>query len=205
MSVYKSPVLPIHDVSGLSIPQFMTQYNPDEVPASKIVHVETFSNETITYGSLHDQAARAAWGLRVKLDLQPGDTLLALVNNSVIKANLMIFLVLSNSGSRMPLYSLLMRPGGLVLFSRECPDKRLPLSNFSFSDSDNHSTTRRPLNTSATQEDIVHAINITNPTHIVTVKEKLSQIQSALASLSQTSIKIVTIRCKIQNLPQVCV
>ncbi|KAJ5589784.1 AMP dependent CoA ligase [Penicillium hetheringtonii] len=159
MSVYKSPVLPIHDVSGLSIPQFMTQYNPDEVPASKIVHVETFSNETITYGSLRDQAARAAWGLRVNLDLQPGDTLLALVNNS----NAFVLLAHATWWTG-------------AIFA--------------------------PLNTSATQDDIVHAINITNPTHIVTLKEKLSQIQSALASLSQTSIKVVTIRCKIQNLPQ---
>ena len=83
MSIYKSPVIQIHDASDLSIPQFMTQYNPDEVPTSKIVHVENISNETITYGSLRDQAARAAWGLRMNLDLQPGDTLLALVNNSV--------------------------------------------------------------------------------------------------------------------------
>lgn len=83
MSIYKSPVIPIHDVSDLSILQFMTQYNPDEVPASKIVHVDNISNETITYGSLRDQAARAAWGLRMNMGLQPGDTFLALVNNSV--------------------------------------------------------------------------------------------------------------------------
>lgn len=83
MALYKSPVIPIHDVTNLSISQFMTQYNPDEVSGSKIVHVETFSKEAITYGSLRDQAGRAGWGLQTKLGLHPGDTLLALVNNSV--------------------------------------------------------------------------------------------------------------------------
>lgn len=83
MAVYKSPVIPIHDATDLSIPQFMTCYNPDEVSASKIVHTDTFSGDAITYGSLRDGAGRAAWGLQSRLGLQPGDTLLALVNNSV--------------------------------------------------------------------------------------------------------------------------
>ena len=83
MALYRSPVIPIHDATDLSISQFMTQYNPDDVPASKVVHVETFSDDTITYGSLREQAGRAAWGLQTKLGLQPGDILLALVNNSV--------------------------------------------------------------------------------------------------------------------------
>ncbi|CAI7673267.1 unnamed protein product [Penicillium manginii] len=83
MAVYSSPVIPIHDAMDLSISQFMTRYNPDEVQASKVVHTDVFSDETITYGSLREQAGHAAWGLQKKLGLQPGDTLLALVNNSV--------------------------------------------------------------------------------------------------------------------------
>lgn len=83
MAFYRSPIIPIHDATDLSIPQFMTQYNPDEVQPSKVVHRDTFSEDTITYGSLRDQAGLAAWGLQRKLGLQPGDTLLALVNNSV--------------------------------------------------------------------------------------------------------------------------
>lgn len=83
MALYSSPVIPIHDATDLSISQFMTRYNPDEVPASKVVHTDTFSDETITYGSLREQAGHAAWGLQKRLGLQPGDTLLALVNNSV--------------------------------------------------------------------------------------------------------------------------
>ncbi|KOS41521.1 hypothetical protein ACN38_g7633 [Penicillium nordicum] len=137
----------------------MTQYNPDEVSGSKIVHVETFSKEAITYGSLRDQAGRAAWGLQTKLGLQPGDTLLALVNNS----NAFVLLAHATWWTG-------------AIFA--------------------------PLNTSATQDDISHVINITKPTHIVTIEEKLSTVQLALASLPDTSIKIGTIRCKVGDLPQ---
>lgn len=60
----------------------MTQYNPDEVPADKVIHVDTISKQSITYGSLREDAARAAWGLR-NWGLQPGNVLMALVTNSV--------------------------------------------------------------------------------------------------------------------------
>ncbi|KAJ6127682.1 AMP dependent CoA ligase [Penicillium samsonianum] len=159
MALYKSPVIPIHDVTNLSISQFMTQYNPDQVSGSKIVHVETFSKEAITYGSLRDQAGRAGWGLQTKLGLHPGDTLLALVNNS----NAFVLLAHATWWTG-------------AIFA--------------------------PLNTSATRDDISHVINITKPTHIVTIEEKLSTVQSALASLPETSIKIGTIRCKVGDLPQ---
>ncbi|OQD78984.1 hypothetical protein PENANT_c068G06345 [Penicillium antarcticum] len=159
MALYKSPVIPIHDGTDLSIPQFMTQFNPDEVSGSKIVHVETFSKEAITYGSLRDQAGRAGWGLQTKLGLLPGDTLLALVNNS----NAFVLLAHATWWTG-------------AIFA--------------------------PLNTSATRDDISHVINITKPTHIVTIKDKLSTVQSALASLPEMSIKIGTIRCKVGGLPQ---
>lgn len=81
MVSYQSPVFPIDDVANLSIPQFITRYNPDDAPADKVVHTDTFSQQPLTYGSLRDQAARASWGLR-QSGLQPGDVLLALVNNS---------------------------------------------------------------------------------------------------------------------------
>lgn len=64
----------------------MTSYNPDDVPASKVVHTDTFSDDTVTYGSLREQTSQAAWGLQRNLALQPGDALLALVNNSVRSA-----------------------------------------------------------------------------------------------------------------------
>ncbi|KAL2856841.1 amp dependent CoA ligase [Aspergillus pseudodeflectus] len=84
MAPYQSPVFPLHDAdtANLSVSQFMTRYNPDEVSASKVVHVDTLSSEEITYGSLREDAGRGAWGLREKLGLKPGDVLLALVKNS---------------------------------------------------------------------------------------------------------------------------
>ena len=40
------------------------------------------------------------------------------------------------------------------------------------------------------------------PTHVVTIEEKLSTVQDALASLSLTDIKVLTVRSKVGNLPQ---
>ncbi|KAJ5679594.1 amp dependent CoA ligase [Penicillium macrosclerotiorum] len=137
----------------------MTQYNPDEVQASKIVHTETFSEDTITYGSLRDQAGRAAWGLQKKLGLQPGDTLLALVNNS----NAFVLLAHATWWAG-------------AIFA--------------------------PLNTAATRDDISHILKITKPTHVATIEEKLGTVQDALASLPMTNTKILTVRCKKENLPQ---
>ncbi|KAL3467697.1 amp dependent CoA ligase [Aspergillus heterothallicus] len=84
MARYQSPVFPLQDLdtSHLSISQFLTRYNPDQVPDSKVVHVDPLSPEQITYGSLREDAARDAWGLRAKLGLRTGDVLLALVKNS---------------------------------------------------------------------------------------------------------------------------
>ncbi|OGM46632.1 hypothetical protein ABOM_004626 [Aspergillus bombycis] len=80
--VYQSDILPYQGIEPLSIPQFMTQYNPDGVSTNKVVHLDTFSKEAITYGSLRKDASRGAWGLRNKLGLQPGGILLALIPNS---------------------------------------------------------------------------------------------------------------------------
>ncbi|GES63689.1 AMP dependent CoA ligase [Aspergillus terreus] len=80
--IYKSEFSPLWEVESLSIPQFMTRYNPYGVPADKVVHCDTFSADAITHGSLREQAGRAAWGLRHRLSVKPGDTVLALVPNS---------------------------------------------------------------------------------------------------------------------------
>ncbi|KAJ5726785.1 AMP dependent CoA ligase [Penicillium malachiteum] len=159
MALYKSPVIPIHDATDLSISQFMTQYNPDDVDASKVVHTDTFSDEAITYGSLRRDAGRAAWGLQTKLGLKEGDTLLALVNNS----NAFVLLAHATWWTG-------------AIFA--------------------------PLNTSATESDISHILKITKPTHIVTIEEKLSNIRAALNSQSLVNPKVLTIRCKVDNLPQ---
>ncbi|KAJ6095922.1 AMP dependent CoA ligase [Penicillium sp. IBT 16267x] len=150
MALYRSLVIPIHDATDLSISQFMTQYNPDDVPASKVVHVETFSDDIITYGSLRERAGRAAWGLQTRLGLQPGDTLLALINNS----NAFVLLAHATWWTG-------------AIFA--------------------------PLNTSATQDDILHVLKIVKPTHVVTIEEKLSTVQASVASLSMTNIKVLTV------------
>ncbi|KAL2851550.1 amp dependent CoA ligase [Aspergillus pseudoustus] len=160
MAPYQSPVSPLHDadLSQLSIAQFMTRYNPDEVPASKVVHVDPFSADQITYGSLREDAARGAWGLREKLGLQTGDVLLAMVKNS----NAFVRLAHATWWA------------GAVF---------------------------APLNTAATRADISHILEIVRPTHIVTIGEKLDDVQAAVASLS-LNIKIITIQTKVDNLPQ---
>jgi 4-coumarate--CoA ligase len=67
----------------ITIPQFMTRYNPDNVPTDKIVHTDTISGKSITYGGLRKEAAKCAWGLQAKLDMKEQDVLLVLAPNSV--------------------------------------------------------------------------------------------------------------------------
>lgn len=67
----------------LTIPLLMTQYNPDSVPADKVVHIDTIANKSLTYGGLREQAAKCAWGLKHNLGLKQGDRLLVIVPNSV--------------------------------------------------------------------------------------------------------------------------
>lgn len=83
-TIYRSDVSPLTEFDSLSIPQWITQYNPDLVLADKVVHSDDFSNDVITYGSLRHDASRLAWGLRNKLGVKEGDIVLALVPNSVL-------------------------------------------------------------------------------------------------------------------------
>ncbi len=72
---------PLTADGNLSLPQFMTQFNPDNVSADKVVHADTILNKSITYGDLRVQSSRCAWGLK-RLGLQQGKTVLAIVPNS---------------------------------------------------------------------------------------------------------------------------
>jgi 4-coumarate--CoA ligase len=74
-----APFAPIQE--NLSLPQFMTKYNPDNVSQNKVVHTDTICNKEITYGGLRNEAARCAWGLRAA-GLAEGQRLLAIVPNS---------------------------------------------------------------------------------------------------------------------------
>jgi acyl-coenzyme A synthetase/AMP-(fatty) acid ligase len=82
-SIYQSLLIPFSGYERLSISQFMVQYNPDDVSSDKVVHTDAFSKTPITYGGLRRDAGRAAWGLREKLGVRPGDTILAILPNSV--------------------------------------------------------------------------------------------------------------------------
>ena len=82
-TIYQSSVSPFNGLDQLSIPQWISQYNPDAVPANSVVHSDDFGNDLITYGSLRRDAGRIAWGLRTKLGLEEGDIVLALIPNSV--------------------------------------------------------------------------------------------------------------------------
>lgn len=81
--IYQSPLQPYGSCEHLSIPQFMTKFNPEETPNDKVVHTDAFSSRPLTYGGLRQAAARVAWGLRETLRLRQGDVILALVPNSV--------------------------------------------------------------------------------------------------------------------------
>jgi len=62
----------------------MAEFNPDNVPQDKLVHVDTISGKSLTYGGLRDMAGKCAWGLRHKLQhgLKEGQRLLAIAPNS---------------------------------------------------------------------------------------------------------------------------
>jgi hypothetical protein len=60
-----------------------------------------------------------------------------------------------------------------------------------------------PLNISATLEDISHALQIVQPTHVATIPAKLDLVQAALTSRSMTKTKVLTVLGKLENFPQV--
>jgi 4-coumarate--CoA ligase len=74
---------PLSVDDSLSIPQFMTQYNPDNVAPDKLVHIDTITGKSLTYGELRAEAAKCAWGLRHKLGLKEGDVVSLICPNSV--------------------------------------------------------------------------------------------------------------------------
>lgn len=65
-----------------SVPQLMTQTNPDSIPDDKVIHIDTIANKSLTYGGLRDQAACYAHGVRHKLGLNVSDIILCVIPNS---------------------------------------------------------------------------------------------------------------------------
>jgi len=82
-TIIRSKYAPVEISDAISIPQFMTRYNPDNVGNDKVVHVDLIKGKELTYGGLRESAGRASWGLKERLGLRPGDVVCILVQNSV--------------------------------------------------------------------------------------------------------------------------
>ena len=81
--IYTSTFAPLPPLtSNISFSEFIAHYNPDNVPATKVVHSDTLTSKTLTYGSLRSLAATYAYGLRHTFGLQEGSILMALGPNS---------------------------------------------------------------------------------------------------------------------------
>ncbi|KIW22736.1 uncharacterized protein PV07_11002 [Cladophialophora immunda] len=80
--IMTGPFCPPAPNDKITIPALMTKYNPDSVPADKVVHVDTIANKSLTYGGLREQAARCAWGLQHTMGMKEQDKLLVILPNS---------------------------------------------------------------------------------------------------------------------------
>jgi 4-coumarate--CoA ligase len=82
-NTFVGSLAPLFLEDNISIPQFMTKYNPDNVSHDKIVHIDTISGKALTYGGLRTEAAKCAWGLRHILHFKEGAVLALLCPSSV--------------------------------------------------------------------------------------------------------------------------
>lgn len=81
--IVRSIYAPVSVPDDISLPQFMTRYNPDNVRKDKVVHVDLIEGKELTYGGLREAAGRCAWGLKSRLGLKPGSIVSVLAQNSV--------------------------------------------------------------------------------------------------------------------------
>jgi acyl-coenzyme A synthetase/AMP-(fatty) acid ligase len=70
---------------AISVSEFFTRYNPDEVEVDKVVLEDATFLRTITYGGLREQSASCAYGLRHRLGLKEQGTCLVMLPNCVCK------------------------------------------------------------------------------------------------------------------------
>lgn len=88
-TIYHSPRPPIHIPTDLSISQLLTRYNPDDVPADKVVLEDLEAlGDKLTYGGLRRESAICAGGLRDVCGVRPGDAIVIYGENSVAWARL---------------------------------------------------------------------------------------------------------------------
>lgn len=83
MSIISTPSVPISLSHTLSISEFFTKYNPDEVEPDKVVLADASFPRTYTYGGLRKQAAECAYALRHKFRLKEQDVVLVVLPNCV--------------------------------------------------------------------------------------------------------------------------
>ncbi|KAF2192551.1 putative amp dependent CoA ligase [Zopfia rhizophila CBS 207.26] len=81
-TIIRSTYAPVEISDDISIPQFITKYNPDNVSSDKVVHVDLIKGKELTYGGLREASGRASWGLQKNLGLEPRDVVCVLVQNS---------------------------------------------------------------------------------------------------------------------------
>jgi len=82
--IYESCYGPLNVPTDISVAQFLTKYNPDEVPAEKILMSDfDFPNRTLTHAGLREQAARCATGLFNVMNAKEGDVICIWGFNSV--------------------------------------------------------------------------------------------------------------------------
>jgi 4-coumarate--CoA ligase len=81
--IYTSPHPAYEIPDGLSFSELMMQQNPDNIPNDKVIHTDTLTGKSVTYGGLREQAAQYAYGLRNTWDMQVQDRILCVIPNSV--------------------------------------------------------------------------------------------------------------------------
>jgi 4-coumarate--CoA ligase len=78
----QSTFCPVSVDEHISLPEFFTRYNPDDVKHDKVVHTDTISGKSLTYGGLREQAASCGWGLR-NIGVKEGDVVLVVLPSCV--------------------------------------------------------------------------------------------------------------------------
>jgi 4-coumarate--CoA ligase len=67
----------------ISVSEFFTRYNPDDVEADKVVLMDATYPKTFTYGGLRLQSASCAYGLRHEFGLKEQEICLVILPNCV--------------------------------------------------------------------------------------------------------------------------
>ncbi|KAF2502607.1 acyl-CoA synthetases/AMP-acid ligases II [Lophium mytilinum] len=81
--IYESIIPEIHVPTNLSVHQFLTRYNPEDVAPDKVVWEEADGGRTMSHGGVRDEAAIGAACLTSALGLHPGDVVAIYAPNSI--------------------------------------------------------------------------------------------------------------------------